>query len=1004
MNQNEFELENYFIDELKKLGWKFVKCELLDRTGSDERLLEIELAEKVKTLNKNNDITDDDVKRVINELKFTTTSIEGAKKILNFYKKGIPVKYEKDGVVKFTKLFDYNNINNNSFIISRQVLHSGAERVRNDIILYINGIPIVNIELKDPTNPSESWKNAYNQIKDYFTKIPELYKYIQIGVAANSIARYFPIVQWAGDVKTYEWKEVELDTVDSVIQMLKPETLLDIIKDFLFIRVEKGEVTKVIARYMQLRAVNKIYNRVKDFYSGKDTKDRGLIWHWQGSGKTFEIISAANKLQSFNILENPTQFLIIDRDDLQTQLSSEYHALDMNAPSVIGSIEELKKAITADSLKGMRGVFIVLIHKFRPGEFDEISKLLEGSTDKTIATRKNVICFVDEGHRSQYGLLASQMKKILKNAFFFAFTGTPVSNIGRNTYNEFCYPPEELYLDKYFIDESIGDGFTKKITFEKRLDNLHIDRRRLETFLNAEYDEIPDEYRTDIKQEIKQKLNTVNVFLEDEKRINHIAKDISEHFRNEVEDNYKALVVTASRKACVRYKRALDKFLPPSYSEIVMTYDPTKDAGDKEIYGYLNELKKRYHDTDVDQITNKIIDDYKEEKEPKILVVTDMLLTGFDAPVLQTMYLDKPLKEQRLLQAIARTNRPYKEKESGLIIDYVGIFERVDKAFEIYTKEDLAGVILNTSKMVEDFEKTIKLLLDLFEGVPKDYTKVTLQKTLEKISSEKKIEDRFIQNYNLLRRLYEFLGSDVVKLKNLNDYKWLTGVYTNYIKVIKKDEKYQEQLEKYFKKTLKLIHQESRVEELVFSKVEKVIDENYMKEIAGSEENENEKASNLIFTLNKFVLVDKHKNPIYESLIEKVESLVKRWRERIKKGESVAEEYNEAKQISGEIVTIQENQKRLQLTDEQMSVWLTIKTGLNIEMDEDLLESLKNLFEQLKPVMIPGWSRNTELKKEIETKIRQFLFLKVKVKYPITLEKINEIHSGISDKMVSYGS
>ena len=803
MNQNELELENYFTEELGKLGWKFVRSDLLDRIGSDEQLLELELASKIESLNESKGITDEDVKHVINELKFTTTSEEGAKKILNYYKNGVPVKYENDGVVKFTKLFDYDDIENNSFTLSRQVIHSGAERIKNDIILYVNGIPLVNIELKDPTNPSESWKNAYNQIRDYFSKIPELYKYIQIGVAANSRARYFPIVQWADNMKTYEWKSDGKDTVDSVIQMLNPETLLDILKNFLFVRVEKGEVTKVIARYMQLRAVNKIYNRVKDFYSGKDTKDRGLIWHWQGSGKTFEIITAANKLQSFDKLENPTQFLIIDRDDLQTQLSGDYYALDMNSPTVIESIEELRKVITADSLKGSRGVFVVLMHKFRPGEFDEISKLMERAVGETIARRKNVVCFIDEGHRSQYGLLASQMKRILKNAFFFAFTGTPVSNIGRNTYNEFCYPPEELYLDKYFIGESIEDGFTKKITFEKRLDNFHIDHKRLEAFLSSEYDEIPDEYRTDIKQDIKRKLNVLNVFLEDVIRIGEIAKDISTHFREEVEGNFKAMIVTASRRACVRYKNALDKYLPSSYSEVVMTYDPTKDADDKEIYDYLTNLKKRFHNNDVEQITKKIIDDYKEEKEPKILIVTDMLLTGFDAPVLQTMYLDKPLKEQRLLQAIARTNRPYAEKETGLIIDYVG-------------------------------------------GIPKDYKKPTLQKTLEVITSDKKTEDDFISDYNLLRRLYEFLGSDEVKLDNLDNYKWLTGVYTNYIKIVKKDEKYQEYLEKYFKKTLNLIHQESSVEELISSNVEKVIDENYMREISGSEDDENKKASDLI--------------------------------------------------------------------------------------------------------------------------------------------------------------
>ncbi|MBS1551967.1 MAG: HsdR family type I site-specific deoxyribonuclease [Bacteroidetes bacterium] len=1002
MNHNEQQLENHFIDELVKSGWKFIPCEQLDKTGIEDQLLEIELAEKIKTLNKNKNITNEDVKRVINELKFATTNIEGAKKILYFYKQGIPIKYEKDGVVKFTRLFDYDYISNNNFTMSRQVIHTGAEKIKNDIILYINGIPLINIELKDPFNPAESWRNAYNQIVDYFGKIPELYKYIQIGVAANSRARYFPIAQWTNDVKTYEWKEEGKDSVDSVIQMLRPEILLDIIKNFLFVRVEKGEVTKVITRYMQLKAVNKIYNRVKDYYIGKDTKDKGLIWHWQGSGKTFEIITAANKLQTFSPLENPTQFIILDRDDLQTQLSNEYHSLDIPLPKVIQSIEDLKRVITADSLKGMRGVYIVLMHKFRPGEFEGVSDLLNSTHKETIATRKNVICFIDEGHRTQYGLLAGQMKSILKNAFFFAFTGTPVASIGKNTYSEFCYPPEESYLDRYFIGESINDGFTKKITYRQRLDELHLDKNNLETFLEGEYDEIPDIYKEDLKQDIRQKLTTVNVFLEDVNRINKISEDIAKHFLENVDGNFKGMVVTASRLACVRYKHELDKFLPASYSEVVMTYDPNKDVDIKEIYSYMKEVKKRFRNTEIEQITKKIIDDYKEENEPKILIVTDMLLTGFDAPVLQTMYLDKPLKEQRLLQAIARTNRPFKEKETGLILDYIGIFGRIKKAFEVYSKDDLAGAILDMEKMKEDFEKNLKELLNLFSGIDKDYNRSSLERTLEVITAEKKTEEIFSQKYNLLRRLYEFLGSDEIKLRNLKHYQWLTAVYTNYIKRVVKDEKYQEYLKKYFKKTLKLIHNETEVKNLIESKVQIVIDEKFMQEIESDAGDENEKTSNLVFALNKFVLVDKHKNPIYESLIERVEKLVKRWRERIKKKESVSEELKEANSISDEIVGIQKTKSELGLTDAQMAFWLKIKTSLNINVDKELLSSMKDLFTELNNEMIPGWSKNTELRKSIDSKLRQFMFVKVKTKYPMTLEKLNEIHKGISDKMVNY--
>ncbi len=999
MNQNELELEKHFIDELVKLGWEYVSPELLNRTGIDEPLLEIELDKRIRLLNKKNDITDTDVKRVINELKFASTSPEGAKKILSFYKQGIPVKYENDGVVRFTKIFDYENITNNSFTISSQVIHSGAESIKNDILLYVNGIPLVDIELKDPTNPAESWRNACNQIIDYFSKIPELYKYVQIGVGANSNARYFPITQWRNDYKTYEWKSEEMDSVDSVIQMLKPETLLEIVKNFLFVRVEKGEFTKVIARYMQMRAVNKIVDRVISYNQEKSDKNKGLIWHWQGSGKTFEIISAANILQNLSTLENPTQFLLIDREDLETQLATEYHALDMASPKVIGSIDELKKVISADSFRGMRGVFIVLMHKFRPGDFEEISEIIKASAHETISKRKNVICFIDEGHRSQYGLLASQMKSILKNAFFFAFTGTPVSKTGKSTYNEFSYPPEETYLDKYFISESIADGFTKKITYKPRLDELHLDRKKLEDFLKGEYDEIPDDYREEVKEGIRRKLNTINVFLEDRRRIKLIAEDIAMHFRENVEGNYKAMVVTASRKACVRYKRAIDEFFPASYSDIVMTYDPTHDADDEEIYGYMNEIKKKYHRTDINEITDKVISDFKDEKEPKILIVTEMLLTGFDAPVLQTMYLDKPLKEQRLLQAIARTNRPYQEKESGLIIDYVGIFDRIEKAFAAYSKEDIQSAILNMENLASDFVKMLNELMTIFDAVPKDFTRQTLQKTIEIITSDKKIEDKFKNKYNQLRRLYEFLGSDEVKLQNLKNYKWLSAIHTNYIKVVTKDETYQDYLNMYFKRTLNLIHDETEVKEIVDMKVETVINEAFIKKVEEKVKDKKEQASNLVFALNKFVLVDKHKNPVYESLIERVEALVKKWRERIADEKEILEE---AKLISGEIVEIQKTQRELGLTDKKMSIWLFLKESLNIEVDKDLLDSISNLIDDLEKEMIPGWTKNTELKKSVETKLRQFLFMKVKTKYPITLEKINEIHDVVSEKLVSY--
>jgi len=404
---------------------------------------------------------------------------------------------------------------------------------------------------------------------------------------------------------------------------------------------------------MQYRAAEKIVDRVQKNLRGETDKNKGLVWHWQGSGKTLTMIFAANKLYHNEALENPTIFFIVDRIELEEQLYKEFAALDIPEPEIIGSIPELRRMLRHDEGKGKRGIFITLIHKFRTEELQQLHQELiqQSKTQDTILDRKNVIAFLDEGHRTQYGLLAAQMRAILKEAFFFGFTGTPIAKKGKNTYQEFSYPPHENYLDKYFVTESLKDEFTVKIVYQPRLEeDVHLKKELLEIFWETEIEEIPDEAREVVEEKVKKRLNLINAYLEGEKRIRVIAKDIAEHFKENLDGKYKAMVVAANRKACVHYKKALDENLPPEYTEVVMTYD----LGDETpIPEFKEELIKRYHGKEPDDIKKEVVEKFLEEQNPKILVVTDMLLTGFDAPMVQTMYLDKPLKEHRLLQAIA---------------------------------------------------------------------------------------------------------------------------------------------------------------------------------------------------------------------------------------------------------------------------------------------------------------------------------------------------------------
>jgi len=1011
-------VEDYIVQKLQEKGWRFVPANALERDSYEEPLLIPNLRRALERINKESGIGDEEINKALNELKLTGTGIEGAKRILNFYKFGIPVKFEKEKVVKYIQLFDFQDIENNEFIVSRQVYYYGKEttclsagrrQVRTDIILYVNGIPLVNIECKNPTSLTESWHTAYRQIKDYERLVLELYKYVQIGVGAESIARYFPIVPWQDEPMTHEWHEEEpacagephadrKDSIDSIVEMLSRNILLDIVKNYLFYREERGEATKVITRYMQYRAANKIVNRVVKNFRGEEVKNKGLIWHWQGSGKTLTMIFAANKLYYMEELENPTIFFIVDRIELEEQLYKEFYSLDIVKPEIIGSVDELKKILQFDDYRGKRGVFITLIHKFRPEELKELYKELEEVTryKETIMNRKNVIAFIDEGHRTQYGLLAAQMKSILKNAFFFALTGTPISKKGRDTYLEFSYPPDEVYLDRYFITDSIRDGFTVKIAYQPRLEEkVRLKKDLLEAFLETEFEELPEDVREEIEDKVKKRLSAIKVVLENPERIKVIAKDIAEHFKENIDGKFKAMVVAGSRKACVLYKKELDKHLPPEYSEIVMTYTVDDEL---LIRQYAEELIARNSGKDINDIRKATVEKFKEETFPKILIVTDMLLTGFDAPILQVMYLDKPLKEHRLLQAVARTNRPYKDlKEAGLIIDYVGILKEFKKALEMYNEEDIKLALTSFDGIREEFVILVKEILEILKEVPRNYERETLLKACEVLTTEKEKEKEFIEKYKNLRKVFELLGPDDIKLEYFEDYKWISAIYTYYMKIVIQKPPVEGYVERYYEKTVRFIHKATEIEKLETDLPIVAFDEGYLKALEERVKSRKEKAANILFTLNRLVLVERHRNPIYESLVEKVERLLELWKEKTKDYERI---YKEGEIAINEIKSLSERQKSLGFSDLEYSLLLALEEKFG--KDEKLLNEVRNISEELKNYMFPGWFNQPTVEKNVEREVRRFV-RGLKGKYSMTLEEMDELYKKLIERVKNYG-
>ncbi|NLU03802.1 MAG: HsdR family type I site-specific deoxyribonuclease [Methanothermobacter sp.] len=983
MKLNEEALEDYFMKELRGMGWNDIPAAELGRDDPENPLIESELIDSIRRINQY--IEDDDIQQVIQELRGKAASIEGCKSILEYLKNGVYIKSATTGEPRKVKILDHDTPGHNSFTASRQVVfRRGDQTIRTDIMLFINGIPLVNIELKNPVGMSETWADAYRQIKDYEKTVPELYKYVQMGVAAEDFARYFPVVPWLDEVPTFEWNETDgklppqsrkqdhehhtgLPAAD-ILPLLRPERVLDFIRNYIYIRTEFGSTTKVIARHMQYHAAERIVERVLRNIRGEDKRNRGLIWHWQGSGKTLTMIFAASKLYRMKELENPTVFFIVDRRELEEQLYAELAALEIHQPERIESIAELKRTIASDDYRGKRGLFITLIQKFTD-KLDDITAELREHGGETIMDRKNVIVFIDEAHRSQYGLLAAQMKDMLRSAFFFGFTGTPISKRERDTYDRFAYPPEEKYIHQYFITDSIRDGFTVKITYQPRLaGDVHLDRKHLEAFIGVEFEELPESIRKDVEESVKRKLDTIKTILENPRRIEIIAEDIAKHFKENIDGRFKAMVVAPSRRACVLYKRELDRHLPPEYSEIVMTYTPR----DEEIIrAYDEELMDKYHGRNHHEIKNLVLERFRDpDRNPRILIVTDMLLTGFDAPILQTMYLDKPLKEHRLLQAVARTNRPYRDvKEAGLIIDYIGVMgAELRRAFELYSKEEYEGAVYDMESMKREYEELLRETLRIFSDLEWDGMDIeVLSDAVELITSDEELEKKFTENYRELRRLFELLSDQPFIRHGLKDYRWLTVIYTYYQRVVSRKPSVEAETERYYQKTLKYIHRTTEFREIESKLPVIEFDSDYFENLRKVRDIR-DKAALTVYTLNSYVLRNGTRNPIYESVAEKVERLLEQWREKTMDYEEL---YREGAAIIREIWKEERRMKELGLDEKEFAVLMTLR-GRGIPEDK-LKEYAVALTEEVDGNIFPGWTSQESVKRNVMRIIRVFL-------------------------------
>ncbi|MBX4928707.1 type I restriction endonuclease subunit R [Rhizobium binae] len=608
----------------------------------------------------------------------------------------------QDRTVRF---FDFDNVFANTFEFSRQTSIKGPRQtITPDIVIYVNGLPLAVIECKSPAL-ADPIGQAIRQFRRYegrdeFSGLgaPRLFETAQISIAlARDVAKYgttqTPSRHWA------EWKDpypLSLDSLASQLGrpatgqdvllagLLNPSNLLDLVRNFILFETIDGRRIKKLGRYQQFVAVGKTIDRIR---AASDLKRRGgVIHHTQGSGKTLTMVFLATKLRRLPEAENPTLVIVTDRTDLDDQISAQFRRSGFPNPIQASSGDALRNALTG----GAGTTVLTTVHKFHSAVPRRSSVISDAS---------NVFVMVDEAHRTQYGALAARMRAGLPNACMLAFTGTPIDKKDRSTKEVFGD-----YLHRYLIDQAVKDGATVPIFYEMRDARLRIEGRDLEREVRESFPELTDNEIVELKKRarLQEKLAGAQV------RIDAIAEDLLKHYRTTIEPNgFKAQVVTISRDVAVTYVETLKKLGAPECA-LIMSASHNDTA---RLQAYHTSKRER----------DELIARFKRSDDQlKILVVCDMLLTGFDAPIEQVLYLDAPLKEHTLLQAIARVNRTADGKSYGLVVDYWGDNRRITAALDLFSEEDgVLNAMRSFSDKVQLLESRHRAAMRLFEGLDK---------------------------------------------------------------------------------------------------------------------------------------------------------------------------------------------------------------------------------------------------------------------------------------------
>ena len=834
-------------------------------------------------------------------------------------------------------LIDYDDPARNVYEVTEEwAFHNGHYGTREDVVFLINGIPVLVIECKN-ANKDEAIALGVDQIRRYHRETPELFVPQQLFTATDAIGFSYGVTWNTVRRNIFNWKDEAVGKLEAKIKSFCaiPQGLA-FLKDYIVFAEKDEELNKYILRQHQTGAVDATVGRALD-----PARTRGLVWHTQGSGKTFTMIKTAERLFRAPEANKPTVLLMIDRNELEDQMLKNLAALGLGNLEHATSISRLNKLLKDD----YRGIIVTMIHKFRDMPAD-------------INTRSNIYVFIDEAHRTTGGDLGNYLMAGLPNASYIGFTGTPVDKTlyGKGTFKTFGCEDDKGYLHKYSIADSIEDGTTLPLYYNLAPNELLVPYETLDKeFLSlAEVEGVAD--IEELNKILDRAVNLKN-FLKGEERVRKVAAFVAKHYEENVEPlGYKAFLVGVDREACAMYKHALDKFLPPEYSEVVYTGNNND-----------SELLKQFHiDPKKERQIRKSFN--KLDQQPKILIVTEKLLTGFDAPVLYAMYLDKPMRDHTLLQAIARVNRPYENeraemvKPHGFVLDFVGIFDKLEKALA-FDSEEIDAIV-----------KDLKLLKVLFQNKMEKKAPEYLE-LIQRSFDDKDVDDliehfrdperrkAFFKEYKEIEMLYEIISPDKFLRPFIDDYGTLSAIYAvvrkAYTKTVQVDREFQ-------RKTSSLVREQVGSEAVaprgVFDLVE--INAETIELIKKKRGGDGTKVINLVKSIEKKA-EDESGDPFLIAMAERAKAVQESFENRQKETADALEEL---------LKEVYKNEERIKAQAEKGFDGLTFfvyRTLLDakIENAEAVSTKIKEAF-----VEFPNWQKSENSLRELRKKVTFAIF------------------------------